>query len=39
VTTTQEDDMLTTEIPARTVVAFGPLVPTYVAGPAAVAAG
>lgn len=31
--------MLTTEIPARTVAAFGRLVPTYVASPATVAAG
>jgi len=31
--------MLTTEIPARTVAAFGPLVPAYVASPATVAAG
>lgn len=38
-TTTQEDDMQTTDIPARTVAAFGPLVPTSVSGPAAVAAG
>ena len=37
-TTTQEDDMLTTEIPARTVAAFGPFVPSYVA-PATVSAG
>ena len=31
--------MLTTEIPARTVAAFGPLVPTYVPASATVAAG
>ena len=37
VTTTQEDDMQTTEIPARTVAAFGPSVPSYVA-PATVSA-
>ena len=36
---TQEDDMLTTEIPARTVAAFGPLVPAHVASPATVAVG
>ena len=36
-TTTQEDDMQTTEIPARTVAAFGPFVPSYVA-PATVSA-
>jgi hypothetical protein len=38
-TTTQEDDMLTTDNPARTVAAFGPLVPTYVAASATVVAG
>jgi hypothetical protein len=39
VTTTQEDDMQTTDNPARTVAAFGPLVPTYVAASATVIAG
>jgi hypothetical protein len=29
-TTTQEDDMLTTDYPARSVAAFGPLVPASV---------
>ena len=37
-TTTQEDDMLTTDNPARTVAAFGPLVPTYAAAHAPVVA-
>ena len=31
--------MLTTDIPANSVAAFGSLVPTYVAAPATVAAG
>jgi hypothetical protein len=38
VTTTQEDDMKYTGIPARTVAAFGALVPTHSA-PATVARG
>ena len=38
-TTTQEDDMLTTDYPARTVAAFGPLVPAHVSASATVVAG
>ena len=37
-TTTQEDDMQTTDYPARSVAAFGPLVPTFAAAHATVVA-